>query len=237
MSLLSWGVVILHDRPPAADSSVERRARYAHIRFTTSTRSRWARLAPAKCRPHSRGGEAVGSGVAGADLDRQQVRATRARAAARWRRLRTFWLGDWPWLRALLAGGAVPGRMRVTATPVPGSWPAARSGSARGRCPSYQPAQRVVVLASHATFPQPLRVNGAEDGSASSFGHRDLDLHQTPSVHDDALELLGVHQNRDELTFVKGLHFAEPTRLGASSARAPARPGRPAAPGAAACPG
>jgi hypothetical protein len=61
-------------------------------------------------------------------------------------------------------------------------------------------------------------VNGAEDGSAGGFRHRDLDLHQTPSVHDDALELVTVHQNRDELTFVKGLHFAEPTPTRARAA-------------------
>jgi hypothetical protein len=117
------------------------------------------------------------------------------------------WLRDCPSLPALPAGGAVPGWMRVTATPVPGSWSGARAASARGRCPPYQPAQRVIVLASHATLPQPLRVKGAEDGFASNFRHSDLDLHQTPNVHDDALELLAVHQNRDELTFVKGLHF------------------------------
>lgn len=128
------------------------------------------------------------------------------------------WLRDCPSLRALLAGGAVPGRMRVTATPVPGSWSGARAAPARGRCPPYQPAQGVIVLASHATFLQPLRVKGAEDGSASSFRHRDLDLHQTPSVHDDAVELLAVHQNRDELTFVIGLHFTEPTRTRARRA-------------------
>jgi hypothetical protein len=129
-------------------------------------------------------------------------------------------------LRALLAGGAVPGRMRVTATPVPGSWSGARACPARGRCPPYQPAQRVIVLASHAAFPQPLRVNVAEDRSASSFRHRDLDLHQTPSVHDDALELLAVYQNHDELTFVKGLHspsLLAPARAARRALKSPTR--------------
>jgi len=99
-------------------------------------------------------------------------------------------------------------RVRVTTTP--GSQ-AARAAMARARCAPDQPAQRVVVLAGCAPLAETLRVNGAEHPSVSGVGHRDLDLHQARSVHDDGFQLLVLTHERDELAFVKGPHLVEPT--------------------------
>jgi hypothetical protein len=109
----------------------------------------------------------------------------------------------------LLAGGAVTRRVRVAATC--GSRSGARAATARGRCAPDQSAQRVIVLAGHASLPQQLGVNGAEHRSVPGVGHCDLDLHQARSVHDDALQRLMFPNERDELAFVKGPHLVEPT--------------------------
>ena len=67
------------------------------------------------------------------------------------------------------------------------------------------------MVAGHASLPQQLWVNGSEHGSVPAVGHRDLDLHQARSVHDDAIQRLMFANQRDELAFVKGPHVVELT--------------------------
>jgi len=118
----------------------------------------------------------------------------------------------WPGAAGLLAGGAVPGRVRVTATRVPGSGSAARAGASRGRCAPYQAAQRVIVLAGHAALPQRLRMDGTKHRSALGVRDGDLDPDQARCVDDDAIERAAFPNQRHELAFVEEPHAPDPTR-------------------------
>jgi hypothetical protein len=153
-----------------------------------------------------------------------EVGAPPARVGEHWRLRLAMRFAGRPGATGLLAGGAVPGRVRVTATRVPASGSAARAGASRGRCPPYQAAQRVIVLAGHAALPQRLRMDGAKHRSALGVRDGDLDLHQARCVHDDAIERAAFPNQRHELAFVEEPHAPEPTRLPARRCvtRAPA---------------
>jgi hypothetical protein len=161
--------------------------------------------------PNGRGGSPRG-------LDWARVVSPTARSARRSRLRRAMGLRAAAWRRRPICRWCGAPTRASDRDARAGLRSAAGASATRGRCASYQAAQRAVVLAGREALPQRLWMDGAEHRSALSVRDGHFDLHRARCVDHDAVERPAFPDKRHELAFVKGPHL--PTLLATTHAGA-----------------